>query len=92
MTSLLNKTCTIKSADGKEKTLPCRVRLRDIIERKYGDKKFANATHSIYISEIELPDNIKVIIGEREYGIIDKIALGGKTKIICLYGEVENGK
>ena len=101
--TLLNKTCTVQSSsyqtaqDSGQQTItytnfatnvPCRLRTRNISERRYGNPSYQKATHALYLEEITLPQSdIRIIIGSKNYTVVGSISLGGAGKYLCLYIE-----
>lgn len=101
--SLLNKTCTLKSAtyqtaqnSGEQNitytdfatNVPCRLRTRNLSERRYGNPAYQKATHSLYLVERALPQNdFRVVIDNKNYTVVGSLSLGGEGRYLCLYLE-----
>lgn len=101
--SLLNKTCTLKSAtyqtaqnSGEQNitytdfatNVPCRLRTRNLSERRYGSPAYQRATHSLYLVERALPQNdFRVVIDGKNYTVVGSLSLGGEGRYLCLYLE-----
>ena len=101
--TLLNKTCTLKSSSyqteqnsGEQKitytnfatNVPCRLRTRNLSERRYGSPAYQKATHALYIVERSLPQNdFCAVIDGKTYNVVGAISLGGAGRYLCLYLE-----
>lgn len=101
--TLLNKTCTIKSAvyqtdqnSGQQNitysdfatNVPCRLRTRALSERRYGSPAYQKATHALYLTERALPDNdFCIVINGKNYNVVGSLSLGGAGRYLCLYLE-----
>lgn len=101
--SLLNKTCSIKSAiyqtaqnSGEQNItytdfatdVPCRLRTRNLNERRYGSPAYQKATHALYLLERALPQNdFRVVIDGKNYTVVGSLSLGGEGRYLCLYLE-----
>lgn len=101
--TLLNKTCTLKSTSyqtaedsGEQKitytdfatNVPCRLRTRQVSERRYGSPAYQKATHALYMIERTLPQNdFSVVIDGKSYLVVGSLSLGGAGRYLCLYLE-----
>ena len=101
--SLLNKTCTLKSAtyqtaqnSGEQKiifsdfavNIPCRLRTRNLSERRYSSPAYQKATHALYMVERSLPQNdFCVVVDGKNYNVVGSLSLGGEGRYLCLYLE-----
>ena len=101
--SLLNKTCTIQSAayqtaqnSGQQNitytnfatNVPCRLRTRNLSERRYGSPAYQKATHALYLQEITLPQgDFRIVVENKNYTVTGSLSLGGEGRYLCLYLE-----
>ncbi|MBQ4493439.1 MAG: hypothetical protein II972_02410 [Elusimicrobiaceae bacterium] len=101
--TLLNKTCTIKSASyqtqensGQQNiiytdfavNIPCRLRTRQVSERRYSSPAYQKATHALYLTERSLPQNdFCIVIDGKNYNVVGSLSLGGAGRYQCLYLE-----
>ena len=101
--TLLNRTCTIQSTtcqtaqnSGEQaitytnfaQNVPCRLRTRDVSERRYGSPAYQKATHALYLAQRALPQNdFRVIVDSKNYTVVGSLSLGGEDRYLCLYLE-----
>ena len=101
--TLLNKTCTLKSDSyqtaqnsGEQKitysdyaiNVPCRLRTRNVSERRYGSPAYQKANYALYLEERTLPQNdFRIVLDGKNYSVVGSLSLGGAGKYLCLYLE-----
>lgn len=101
--SLLNKTCTIQSISyqtaqnsGQQnitytnfaQNVPCRLRTRNLSERRYSSPAYQKATHALYLQEISLPQgDFRIVVENKNYTVTGSLSLGGEGRYLCLYLE-----
>lgn len=101
--TLLNKTCTLQSAtyqtaqnSGQQNitysnfatNVPCRIRTRNLAERRYGSPSYQKASHALYLEERTLPQgDFRVVIDNKNYSVVGSLSLGGEGRYLCLYLE-----
>jgi len=102
--SMLNKLCDIEMSTlsnvaphGRQhqkwvalvRNVPCRLRGRNVSERRYGDVNYQKATHALYTMTRKFTAGtiLRIVCEGRYYDVIGRLDLGGADKYLCFYLE-----